>query len=104
MNSIPQITANELHERLAAGKIPVMIDVREDHEVAVGMIPGAVHIPMGDIPARIDDIPLDEEVVFICRSGARSQRVCEYLRQLGYENNANLSGGMIDWNVLEESQ
>lgn len=98
MNNIPQITAEELRERLHAGEKLVLIDVREDDEVAHGMISGAQHIPMGEIPARTADIPEDQEVVFICRSGARSQRVCEYLQhQFGYRSIANLSGGMIDW-------
>jgi rhodanese-related sulfurtransferase len=103
MNHIPQITAQELRQRLATGEDLVLIDVREDDEVAFGMIPGAQHIPMGEIPQRTEDIPSDAEVVFICRSGARSQRVCEYLQQqFGYNSIANLSGGMIDWNETAE--
>jgi len=99
MNDIPQITALELRQRLLSGEDLVLIDVREEDEVAQGMIPGALHIPMGEIPYRTDDIATDSEVVFICRSGARSQRVCEYLQQQGYSNTANLSGGMIEWNT-----
>ncbi|SET48318.1 rhodanese-like domain-containing protein [Paenibacillus sp. NFR01] len=96
MNDIPQITAAELRQRLASGDKPVLIDVREDEEVALGMIPGAQHLPMGQIPQRAEELPHDQEIIFICRSGARSQRVCEYLQQLGFRS-ANLSGGMIDW-------
>ncbi|MNC61696.1 molybdopterin biosynthesis-like protein MoeZ [compost metagenome] len=65
------------------------------------MIPGASHIPMGEIPQRTAELPADAEVIFICRSGARSQRVCEYLQQFGF-NTANLSGGMIEWNETAE--
>ncbi|MBT2287763.1 rhodanese-like domain-containing protein [Paenibacillus albidus] len=97
MNEIPQITTEELRNRLEAGEDLVLIDVREDEEVSFGMIPGALHIPMGDIPQRTDEISKDAEIVFICRSGARSQRVCEYLQQFGYKA-TNLSGGMIEWN------
>ncbi|KWX87436.1 sulfurtransferase, partial [Paenibacillus riograndensis] len=50
MNEIPQITAQELRQRLESGEDLVLIDVREDEEVAFGMIPGAKHIPMGEIP------------------------------------------------------
>ncbi|GGF85493.1 hypothetical protein GCM10010912_33480 [Paenibacillus albidus] len=97
MNEIPQITTEELRSRLEAGEDLVLIDVREDEEVSSGMIPGALHIPMGDIPQRTGDMSKDAEIVFICRSGARSQRVCEYLQQFGYKA-TNLSGGMIEWN------
>lgn len=99
MNDIPQITVQELRQRLTAGEDLILIDVREDEEVASGMIQGAQHIPMGEIPYRTEDIPTDAEVIFICRSGARSQRVCEYLQQQGYSQTANLSGGMIEWNT-----
>ncbi|AHV97103.1 rhodanese-like domain-containing protein [Paenibacillus sp. 7124] len=102
MNGIPQITAEELHQRLESGEELVLIDVREADEVALGMISGAQHIPMGDIPYRMSDIPEDAEVVFICRSGSRSQRVCEYLSSQGYDRVANFSGGMIGWYELLE--
>jgi len=99
MNNIPQITVEELRQRITAGEDLILIDVREDDEVALGMIPGALHIPMGEIPYRTDDINNEAEVIFICRSGARSQRVCEYLQQQGFNKTANLSGGMIEWNT-----
>lgn len=101
MNSIPQITPQELRQRLETGEDLVLIDVREDDEVAFGMIPGAQHIPMGLIPQHSEEIPSDTEVIFICRSGARSQRVCEYLQQFGFKA-TNLSGGMIEWNESAE--
>ncbi|WP_342549395.1 rhodanese-like domain-containing protein [Paenibacillus sp. FSL P2-0089] len=96
MNEIPQITPQELRKRLAAGEELVLIDVREEDEVAFGMIPGAQHIPMGQIPQQTDKLPSDTEIIFICRSGNRSQRVCEYLQQFGIQS-SNLSGGMIEW-------
>ena len=97
MNNIPQITPQELRQCLKTGEDLVLIDVREDEEVAFGMIPGAQHIPMGEIPYRTEDIPNDAKVIFICRSGSRSQRVCEYLEQFGIHA-TNLNGGMIEWN------
>lgn len=102
MNEIPQITPQELRERLASGEELVLIDVREDDEVAFGMIPGAQHIPMGQIPQQAEELPADTEIIFICRSGNRSQRVCEYLEQFGIKG-SNLSGGMIEWNETEQA-
>ncbi|OKP80025.1 MULTISPECIES: rhodanese-like domain-containing protein [Paenibacillus] len=102
MNEIPQITAGQLRQRLESGEDLVLIDVREDDEVAFGMIPGAQHIPMGEIPQHTDELPKEAELIFICRSGARSQRVCEYLQQFGFKT-SNLSGGMIDWNETADA-
>ena len=90
-------TVEQLRARLEAGEKPYMIDVREDEEVAYGMIEGAVHIPMGQIPDRLDEIPRDREVIFICRSGGRSGRVCEYLAQQGFGHTVNMVGGMLAW-------
>ena len=96
--SVPAtITSEQLKERLDAGQSIHMIDVREHEEVAHGMIDGAIHIPLGQIPQRLDDIPRDEEVIFICRSGYRSDQACQYLEALGFKGATNLVGGMLAW-------
>ncbi|WP_458121786.1 rhodanese-like domain-containing protein [Paenibacillus sp. Z6-24] len=97
MTQHTQITTDELRKRLAAGEQLQLIDVREDEEVAQGMIEGARHIPMGQIPDRMGEIDPSAETILICRSGYRSERVREYLQQFGYTNCINMSGGMIDW-------
>ncbi|MFM9278364.1 rhodanese-like domain-containing protein [Paenibacillus jiagnxiensis] len=102
MNPIPQIEPAELRRRLQAGEQLNLIDVREDEEVAAGMIPGAKHIPMNQIPAKLAEIDPDQEIIFICRSGYRSERVCEYLQQHGYDNCVNMTGGMLQWWDEEE--
>lgn len=101
MKPIPQIEPSELRRRLQNGENIYMIDVREDDEVAQGMIAGAKHIPMGDIPSRLDEIPRDNEVIFICRSGGRSQHVCDFLSHQGIQNVVNMTGGMLQWNNEE---
>ncbi len=100
MNPQKTITVQELKARLDAGEKPVMIDVREPEEVACGMIPGAMHIPMGQIPQRLDEIPREGEVIFICRSGGRSGQVCDYLGMLGFDKPVNMVGGMLAWSQL----
>jgi rhodanese-related sulfurtransferase len=95
------IAVEELKARLDAGEKPLMIDVREPEEVAYGMIPGAVHLPMGQIPQRLGEIPREGEVIFICRSGSRSGQVCDYLNMLGYEKPVNMVGGMLAWAHME---
>jgi rhodanese-related sulfurtransferase len=96
MEEIKEITAEELKKKLESGEKLNLIDVREDEEVAQGMIPGAKHIKMGDIPNRLDEFNKDEEYIFICRSGARSGNVCHYLQDMGYKVR-NMVGGMLAW-------
>lgn len=94
------ITPEQLKSRLDAGERLHLIDVREAEEVAHGVIPGAQHIPLGQIPHSLDDIPREEEVIFICRSGYRSGQACAYLAHLGFRKPLNLTGGMIAWAEL----
>jgi adenylyltransferase/sulfurtransferase len=91
------ITPAEVNERLARGEKIVLIDVREPHEWSAGHIDSAIHIPMQQIPRRLDEIPRDQEVVMICRSGARSGHVQQHLKQQGFTNVKNLTGGMQRW-------
>ena len=97
MTQIAEIETSELRRRLQAGEKLQMIDVREDDEVAQGMIEGAKHIPLGQIPDRLSEIEKSGEIVIICRNGYRSERACEYLQQLGYEGCTNMVGRMLQW-------
>ncbi len=74
-----------------------MLDVREQWEYDEGHIPGITLIPMGDIPARLDDIPTDKQVIVTCRTGNRSSQVADYLRQQGFDNIHNMDGGIVAW-------
>lgn len=100
MTPIHEIETSELRKRLLAGETLQMIDVREDEEVAQGMISGAKHIPLGQIPDRLDEIPKEGELIIICRSGGRSMRACQFLQQHGIEC-TNMTGGMLQWNEDE---
>ncbi|MEH3142410.1 MAG: rhodanese-like domain-containing protein [Mycobacterium kyogaense] len=75
---------------------PVLLDVREDDEWRLGHAPGARHIPMGEVPARMSEIPADADLYVICHLGGRSQRVADYLARNGYSP-VNVSGGMEAW-------
>ncbi len=74
-----------------------LLDVRENDEWAAGHAPDAHHLPMSDIPARMGEIPMDDQVVVVCRSGGRSAQVVAYLRANGWDNVVNLEGGMRAW-------
>jgi rhodanese-related sulfurtransferase len=72
----------------------VLLDVREDDEWAAGHAPGALHVPVSDVPARLAELPLDADVVVVCHGGGRSSRVTAWLMNQGYDCR-NLAGGMV---------
>ena len=74
-----------------------LIDVREQWEYDEGHIPGVTLIPMNEVPNRLTEIPTDQEVIVTCRSGNRSGQVTNYLRQQGFDNVHNMSGGIVEW-------
>lgn len=92
-----EMTANEVLHLMNSGKKLSMIDVREHDEVQFGKIPGAKHIPLGEIGTRINEIEKnDEEHIIICRSGNRSKAAAGLLENQGFKT-INMSGGMLDW-------
>lgn len=74
-----------------------VIDVREMPEIMQGTMPGAEPLPLAALPLHLDKFKLDEKLVIICRSGARSAQACMFFQQRGYDNVYNLRGGMISW-------
>jgi rhodanese-related sulfurtransferase len=75
----------------------LLLDVREDWEWEEQRVPGAVHIPMNQVPARLEEIPADRDVYVYCKVGGRSARVVDYLRRHGRERAVNVSGGIDAW-------
>jgi rhodanese-related sulfurtransferase len=74
-----------------------VIDVREQWEYDEGHIPGITLLPMGEVAARLSEIPTDKEVIITCRSGNRSGQVADFLRQQGFDNVHNMEGGILAW-------
>jgi rhodanese-related sulfurtransferase len=74
----------------------LVLDVREAAEVAQGSVPGAVHIPLGDLPSRLGELPRDRVIACLCRSGNRSGTAANYLNEQGFDA-LNLVGGMLAW-------
>ncbi|UOR11869.1 rhodanese-like domain-containing protein [Halobacillus amylolyticus] len=98
MTNILEISADELQKSLDNNTDVTIIDVREDEEVAQGVIPTAKHIPLGNIPEAVGNLDPDKEYVMVCRSGRRSMNASEYLKGNGFEHVKNLEGGMLAWN------
>jgi sulfur-carrier protein adenylyltransferase/sulfurtransferase len=95
-NGIPQITVKELKRRIDAGEKVQLIDVREPYEYQIAQIGGKL-IPQNDVPQRLAEIDRNREVVVHCKSGGRSQRIAEFLKQSGYPEVSNLAGGILAW-------
>nr|WP_207145013.1 rhd_2599 family sulfurtransferase [Allochromatium vinosum] len=86
-----------MSQRLADTEDVLLVDIRTPAEIAQGMIPDALQLPMHLIPLKMGEIPKDRDVVIYCRSGARSYQACAYLMQQGYNRVLNLRGGIIAW-------
>jgi rhodanese-related sulfurtransferase len=91
-----ELTSNEVELLVNGGKSLNIIDVREEHEVVSGKIPGAVNIPLGMIENHVGDLEKGKDYIMVCRSGARSARATQYLESLGYKV-SNMKGGMLAW-------
>ncbi|HEY0996872.1 MAG TPA: rhodanese-like domain-containing protein [Gemmatimonadaceae bacterium] len=95
---IPEITVHALRERQARGERFVLLDVRDQPEVNLGKIPGALHISRGTLEGKVEAvIPRDADVVIYCASGNRSALAAVTLRTMGYRTVASLAGGIRDW-------
>jgi adenylyltransferase/sulfurtransferase len=95
-NGIPQLTVKELKRRIDSGEDVYILDVREPYEYQIAQIGGKL-IPQNDVPKRLAEIDRNREIIVQCRSGARSQRIAEFLKQAGYPKVVNLAGGILAW-------
>jgi len=76
----------------------LLVDVREKNEWDSGHMPGAVWIPMSEIPNRLSELPRGRDLIFTCRSGRRSGEIKRYLiEEHGYDRVHNLLGGILAW-------
>jgi rhodanese-related sulfurtransferase len=78
----------------------LILDVREPEEYAYGHVPGAVNVPQGDLASRLSEIARDRPVYAICRSGVRSLRVAQFLKQVGFPDVVSVRGGTEAWRVI----
>lgn len=98
VDGIPQITVETLKKKMDAKEDIFVLDVREPHEVPIASI-GAPLIPVGELEKRVGELAAykNSEVIIHCRSGARSQKAALVLKQAGFTNVSNLSGGILAW-------
>ncbi|HUK87121.1 MAG TPA: molybdopterin-synthase adenylyltransferase MoeB [Terriglobales bacterium] len=93
---VPEITPLELKRRLDAGEDLFILDVREPHEYQICHLHGHL-IPLGDLPQRVHELDSSREIVAHCRSGVRSAKAVDFLRQAGFRKVTNLKGGILAW-------
>ena len=92
-----EITVTELKARMDKGEDVFVLDVREPHEYEINRIPGSTLIPLGDLPDRFTELDANREIVAQCKSGMRSARAANFLREHGFKNVRNLTGGVLAW-------
>ena len=74
-----------------------MIDVREVHEYQICRIPSSKLIPLGELPKRVHELDSSVEIVAHCKSGVRSAKASDFLRQAGFRRVKNMKGGILAW-------
>jgi molybdopterin/thiamine biosynthesis adenylyltransferase/rhodanese-related sulfurtransferase len=89
-----------LHEVTQLADDAVVVDVREPYEWDAGHIDGARHIPLGDLPNRLNELPHDADVIFYCQTGGRSARALDVAREAGMSRAKHLRGGYVGWQRL----
>ena len=98
MNEL-EILPRDVKERLDRGDKLLLVDVREPHEFAICHIAGAVLIPMGTIPANLQKLDTDDDVICFCHHGMRSMDVANWLRAQGVKGAKSMAGGIDRWSV-----
>ncbi|MHB2026061.1 MAG: rhodanese-like domain-containing protein [Elusimicrobiota bacterium] len=96
MPKIPEISVEELKERIRRGDKFILLDVREHDEHKAARIPGSVHIPLGELEECCDKLDKSSAIAVHCRSGGRSAKAVEFLCAKGYSA-VNVAGGILAW-------
>ncbi len=92
-----EIEAVDVKKLIDGGHSFVLIDVREPHEYQICKIPNARLMPLGDLPRRVHELNSADEFVLHCKSGIRSAKACDFLRQAGFKKVRNMKGGILAW-------
>jgi rhodanese-related sulfurtransferase len=104
MSNVPAIEVEKLREMMQSKAPPFVLDVREKREADICALPGSTLIPLGSLPERLAEVPKDRVVVVHCHHGGRSSRAVAYLREAGYGEVFNLTGGIHSWSQRIDSK
>lgn len=100
---IPEIDVKTLESKLKNKEDFILLDVRTDSEYFLSNIAESIHIPMNTIPEKYKSLDKDQEIVVQCKSGVRSEKVCQFLLNNDFKNVKNLTGGIIEWAIQIDS-
>jgi len=95
--STGEIDSPDVKKMIDAKEDFILLDVREPHEYQIAKIPTSILIPLGQLPARLSELPKDANIVCQCKSGVRSAKAVDILKQNGYTNVRNMKGGILGW-------
>jgi rhodanese-related sulfurtransferase len=96
MTPFPAVTVDQLPDPLPDDL--TVVDVREPAEWDQAHVPGSLHVPLAELPARLDELPAEGRLLVVCAVGARSGRAVDYLVRHGRDA-VNLDGGLVEWQV-----
>ena len=94
-----EITPQELRQRQERNEELTLLDVREPWERQTASITASQHIPMSEVPARVQELDPEQHIVVYCHRGVRSLSVTDWLRRQGYEKVQSMSGGIERWSL-----
>jgi len=97
MYDVPSVSPTELAEEMKGANPPVLLDVREAEELEISRLPNVVHIPLHEVPERMEELSRESEIVVICRTGGRSGQATAFLLHHGFDSVRNLAMGMNGW-------
>lgn len=96
---VQQISAKQTKELLDSGAKVTLLDVRDDREWEINRLPNAKHIPVDEVPSRMNELDTADDIVVYCHFGPRSVRAINFLKKMGFNKLKNLSGGIDSWSV-----
>ena len=96
---IEEISVHQLKRLQDENTEFILLDVRENFEVNISKIPGSHHIPMNQIPNRLEELNSKKDIIIYCKSGVRSASVCEYLINKNFKSLKNVKGGIKSWSI-----
>jgi len=94
---LPEMTPEELKAKLDAGEDIFVLDVREQFEYEIARIEGSTLIPLGELPRRVEELDSTADIVIHCKSGKRSAKAQQILKDMGFSRVTNLTGGILRW-------
>lgn len=97
VQNIPLVNATHLKEEMKSESSPIILDVRTPEEVAQSCIEGSIHIPLAQLPERLQELDKNSDIVTYCKSGVRSQKAAQLLSEHGFERVRSLEGGIEAW-------